>query len=194
LKLALPFPQFVLRLLDSLKGTGIGNCHRNLVGKDSQPHKILLAKGVAAEQRQDTKSLLPRNQRITCESSDVLAPGPVRTDPLTLCRRIWNQNRFASRTDFSDLSITQRDPSESPLEEGPILRRVFWRTRTGHQMKTLLLVAAIRRAKAGVAQIAWRQQPDSRQGHSRLTGQALNDQAQNILCAVLAGNGSGKRE
>jgi len=49
LELALASAQFFFGLMNFLKSTGIRNRHRNLVGKDSQPRKILFAQRFTAE-------------------------------------------------------------------------------------------------------------------------------------------------
>jgi hypothetical protein len=61
-------------------------------------------------------------------------------------------------------------------------------------MKTLRLVGAVGSAKATIADVAGREQPDPRQCHSGLCSQTLNDGIHNICGGALASHGSGKRK
>jgi hypothetical protein len=61
-------------------------------------------------------------------------------------------------------------------------------------METLGVIATFGSHEAFAANVTGSQQPDSRQGNSRLLGQTLNDAFENILHNALAGNGSGGRK
>jgi hypothetical protein len=67
--------RFGLRMLEGLKGLGIGNCNGALIGKHAQPDDVLLLQCFSALYREDAEHVFPHHQGMADKAADLFFVG-----------------------------------------------------------------------------------------------------------------------
>ena len=103
----------------------IDESNGSLIGKQPQPTKVGIAHLDTAENGQDTQRLGTKNERLTGETADVLAGGPLRAgDPLKSFGSIVDQEWSRGGADLSDFANAEGETPEVSSGSGPVRIRL----------------------------------------------------------------------